>query len=428
MQSQQSSHQKIFLFSQMIKYDKIFIGIFYAFALLAILYFSVSIVNGSFFTDELTSETLDEISYDKSIAIDGIALRNETMLYSNEPYYSIRYLAKNGSRVAKSSSYAAYLTSQPDEENREKLLYLYRKINQLEDTIRRITQYDIITIDEKIKDEIQGYLELSHNSTFDDRLEKIDNIQISMNQKMISTEGSTYFEYTLNELRTEQQSVISQSSANEKHLYTNSAGYFTSLYDGYEYLNYKDYVDITVADYSQLISQKAMDLPELYVGKIQNEPIWKYYSLISTDDATTLYVGKTVYLEFDSKQNEKFKVRTQVEYISKPVDGNVAVTFSCNILNNNIFDVRKDSCRMIMETYTGFKVSSEALRVNNGETGVYVLSGQRVIFKPVEILYSTEDFSVITSKNKTGNKILKAKDEVVIGGHDLFDGKILNLS
>ena len=83
---------------------------------------------------------------------------------------------------------------------------------------------------------------------------------------------------------------------------------------------------------------------------------------------------------------------------------------------------------MILQSYSGFKVSSEALRVNNGETGVYVLSGQRIIFKPVEILYSTEDFSVITSKNKTGSKILKTKDEVVIGGHDLFDGKILNLS
>ncbi len=412
----------------MIKYDKVFLGLFYAFAILAIIYFSVSIVNGSFLTDELSSETLDEISYDKSIPIEGIALRNETMLYATEPYYSIRYLAKNGSRVAKSSAYAAYLTSQPDEENRERLLYLYRKIDQLEDTVSRITQYDIITIDNRIKDELQGYLEISSNSTFSDRIEKVDSIQVAMNQKKISMEGDSYFENTLSEFKTEQQSVVSQSSANEKQLYTNSAGYFTSVYDGYEYLNYNDYVDLTVADYSQLIAKKALDLPDLYVGKIQNEPIWKYYSLISTENASTLYVGKTVYLEFDSKQNEKFKVRTQVEYISKAVDGNVAVTFTCNTLNNDIFDVRKDVCRMIMETYTGFKVSSEALRVNNGETGVYVLSGQRVIFKPVEILYSTEDFSIITSKNKTGNKILKAKDEVVIGGHDLFDGKILNLS
>ncbi|MBQ2881925.1 MAG: hypothetical protein IJE40_06615, partial [Clostridia bacterium] len=219
----------------MIKYDKIFIGLFYAFAVLSIIYFSVSVLNSSFFMDEVSSEILEEISYDRSITIDGIALRNETMMYSNEPYYSIRFLSENGSRVAKNSSYAAYLTSQPDEYNRERLLYLYRKIDQLNKTIQKVTQYDIITIDKNIKSELLSYLELSSNSTFDDKLEKVDDIQIAMNQKQISTEGLLYFTNTLNEFKTEQASVINQSSALEKELYTKSAGYFTSVYDGYEY-------------------------------------------------------------------------------------------------------------------------------------------------------------------------------------------------
>lgn len=412
----------------MTKYDRIFTVLFTVVASVCIVYFTVSFFSGSLFADEITSETLDEISYDKYLQINGIALRNEQMLFSSEPYYSISYIAQNGSRVAKSKPYASYLTEQPDEENRERLLYLYRKTNQLEETIQKITRYDIVTIDEKIKNEIQGYLELSNNSTFDEKLEKIDSIQIAMNQKQIATDGTDYFSNVLKELKIEQNSVISESSADEKILYTSAAGYFTSLYDGYEYLSYNDYVDITVADYTGLIAKQPLDMPELYVGKIQSEPVWKYYSLIPVEDSSSLYVGKTVYLEFDTKQNEKFKVRTQIEYISKPSDGNVAVTFKCNTLNNNVFDIRKNSCRMIMQTYYGFKVSSDALRVNNGETGVYVLSGQMVIFKPVEILYSTEDFSIITTKNTTGNKILKAKDEVVIGGHDLFDGKILNLS
>ncbi len=412
----------------MIKYDKIFIGLFYAFAILSIIYFSVSFLNSSFFMDEVSSETLEEITYERYITIEGIAIRNETMMYSTEPYYSIRYLSDNGERVAKNSAYAAYLTSQPDEYNREHLLYLYRKIDQLNETIQKVTQYDIITIEENIKNELLEYLALSSNSTFSDKIEKVDDIQISMNQKQISTSGISYYTNTLEEFKREQSSVIAQSSASEKKLYSKSAGYFTSTYDGYEYLNYNNYVDVTVNDYHQLMSLTAMDIPDLYVGKIQNEPVWKYYSLISTEDASSLHIGSVVYLEFKSQLNEKFKVRTQVEYKSKPVEGYVVVTFKCNTLNNDVFSIRKDSCKMILQSYSGFKVSSEALRVNNGETGVYVLSGQRIIFKPVEILYSTEDFSVITSKNKTGSKILKAKDEVVIGGHDLFDGKILNLS
>ena len=150
------------------------------------------------------------------------------------------------------------------------------------------------------------------HSTFSDKIEKVDDIQISMNQKQISISGISYYTNTLEEFKREQSSVIAQSSASEKKLYSKSAGYFTSTYDGYEYLNYNNYVDVTVNDYHQLMSLTAMDIPDLYVGKIQNEPVWKYYSLISTEDASSLHIGSVVYLEFKSQLNEKFKVRTQV--------------------------------------------------------------------------------------------------------------------
>lgn len=406
----------------------VFTAVFYSFAFLLILYFITSVFAGTFFSDELSSETLDEISYDKYITIEGIALRNETILFSPEQYYSIRYLVENGDRVSIESSFAAYLTVQPDEANRERLMLLYRKINQLEETVNKTTQYDVVTLDKKIKSEILEYLAQYRDAAFTEQVGKADGIQVVMNQREIATSGNTYYEITLGEYTTEQKSVIAESSASEKKLYTGMAGYFTSVYDGYEYLKVKDYTDITVADYKKLIENTAENIPALYVGKIQNEPVWKFYSLINTGDATELYVGKSVPLEFETEKNKKCKVNTSIEYISKPVDGQVAVTFTCNTLNADLFTIRKCSCRMILKTYNGFRVSSDALRVSNGETGVYVLSGQRVIFKPVTVLCSTESFSVVSSKNTTGSRVLMAKDEVVIGGRDLFDGKILNLS
>ena len=66
----------------MTKYDRVFTILFSVFSIICILYFAVSFFNGAFFTDEVRSETFDEISYDKYIPIIGIALRNKTMLYS----------------------------------------------------------------------------------------------------------------------------------------------------------------------------------------------------------------------------------------------------------------------------------------------------------------------------------------------------------
>ena len=72
------------------------------------------------------------------------------------------------------------------------------------------------------------------------------------------------------------------------------------------------------------------------------------------------------------------------------------------------------------------KVSNKALRVVDGADGVYVLIGQKVVFKPVEILFSTDEFSIVKAKSDYNARRLTVNDEVICGGKDMFDGKIVN--
>lgn len=88
--------------------------------------------------------------------------------------------------------------------------------------------------------------------------------------------------------------------------------------------------------------------------------------------------------------------------------------------------LRRENCKLINSTYSGLKVSNNALRVVDGEDGVYVLIGQKVVFKPVEILFSTESFSIVKAKSDYNSRRLTVNDEVICGGKDMFDGKIVN--
>ena len=99
----------------------------------------------------------------------------------------------------------------------------------------------------------------------------------------------------------------------------------------------------------------------------------------------------------------------------------------CEILTNFEFEIRKADCRLITTTYSGLKVSNDALRVVDGQEGVYVLVGQKIVFKPVEVIYSSDDFTLVSSSGSTGSRVLKENDEVVVGGKDLFDGKVVNV-
>jgi hypothetical protein len=170
------------------------------------------------------------------------------------------------------------------------------------------------------------------------------------------------------------------------------------------------------------------NVSNLCVGKIQHYSYWAFVSSIPSEYVADLYVGKTVYLEFNIPDVGSKKISTTVEYISRAQDGRNAVRFRCGTLTADLFGLRKESPHMILKTYTGLNVKNEALRVVDGQTGVYVISAQRIIFKPVDVIYVSDEFSLVSSKANTGDRVLKAKDEIIIGGKDLFDGKIVNVT
>ena len=67
------------------------------------------------------------------------------------------------------------------------------------------------------------------------------------------------------------------------------------------------------------------------------------------------------------------------------------------------------------------------------ETGVYCIVGMEARFKPVEVLYSDENFALVRSTLDTADTTtgleeirLRAGDEVIITARDLYDGKTMS--
>ncbi len=67
------------------------------------------------------------------------------------------------------------------------------------------------------------------------------------------------------------------------------------------------------------------------------------------------------------------------------------------------------------------------------ETGVYCIVGMKARFKPVDVLYSGEDFALVRSTLDTAEEVtksqekirLRAGDEVIITAYELYDGKVM---
>ena len=147
--------------------------------------------------------------------------------------------------------------------------------------------------------------------------------------------------------------------------------------------------------------------------------------LFDTSDASNLTVGGLANIEIDFPESGKELISFYVQDISNSVNDKSAVVFRCETTTGDTVSLRKTDAKLMKRSYNGFKIDSDALRIVDDEYGVYVLSAQRVIFKPVEILYSNDDFLIVDAAG-TGSRALTSKDEVIIGGKDLYNGKIVN--
>ena len=72
--------------------------------------------------------------------------------------------------------------------------------------------------------------------------------------------------------------------------------------------------------------------------------------------------------------------------------------------------------------YKGLRISQKALRILDGEKGVYVKSGYSVKFKKVDILYTGLDYYLCQIQYGSSDQ-LSLFDEVIVEGTDLYDGK-----
>lgn len=77
--------------------------------------------------------------------------------------------------------------------------------------------------------------------------------------------------------------------------------------------------------------------------------------------------------------------------------------------------LRKNPVKLIFNTYTGYQVNNKAVREINGQKGVYVLNGNIVKFKKINIVYSDSEYSICSVPDGESG-YLKQYDEIIVEG------------
>lgn len=90
--------------------------------------------------------------------------------------------------------------------------------------------------------------------------------------------------------------------------------------------------------------------------------------------------------------------------------------------------LRVQSMEITIRVRKGLRVPAEAVRVIDGETGVYILRGGIVEFRRVSVLFERDGDCIVDAALTAGDgetPYLALYDEVITAGKDLYVGKVL---
>ena len=199
-------------------------------------------------------------------------------------------------------------------------------------------------------------------------------------------------------------------------------GIYSAVCDGYEAALSPEFLeDLTPAKLASISGGGQ----EGNVGKLIYGDTWYYAFTLSAEDTRQLRSCDTVKLRFAKGLQQD--VAVEIVSVSDEQDGKCAIVAACDKYMPQVTQLRHQKATLVLDNHSGLRIPANALRLNaEGHSGVYCLVGFTADFKPVDVVYRGDGYTLVRASDKaTGGDILRAGDEVIVTTGELYDGKVI---
>lgn len=369
------------------------------------------------FEDDYTTETATVYSSAEKVTFNGVYVRNETIV-SGRKNGVLSYPSSDGSKVAKDSVVAYVYRSAND-------IYINQQIESLKNEVEIlkkeqspgttvVAQPEFISslIDEKYR----TITTLAARNDLSSLRSESDDFQMLTGIYQIVIGEETDYNDRIEQLE-KQIKLLEAKQNNPIDIITvPNSGYFISYVDGYEDILSTDKLSsITADDIKEVIKNdgyNAAKVSKKAVGKIVDDYEWDLVGIVNPKDAS-FNPGKEVKVKLSSTPDLLTAKITDVIETDDPEE--CVIVLSCEKLNFNLVQYRTERVEIILDDFNGIKVPREAVRFNkNNEKGVYVLLGQRIAFKKVDVIYECDEYLLSAITSDTG--YISVYEDIILSG------------
>ena len=343
---------------------------------------------------------------------------------------------KDGARVGVNDTVAYSFSDNTSAGN----IIRMNEINELLDyysTLMGVSSHvagDTTTHDEKIMNNLYSFSSMVSSGDFTSLSDKLTEIRDVITSKQTAMGIKLDLTETINSLQAEYKS-LSANTKNYKEIKSGGTGYYISGTDGFEnILNYSDVDEWTIADVENALGATPAVTNSNVAGRLVHSYYWYLACITETSAINSIREGKRYSISFPDSAVED--ITAQVYSISSDREtGKSLVVFKCNTMNEELAAIRSEWALINIEEIEGFRVDNRAIRANeDNEKGVYVVSGGRMYFRKIKIVYSTDDYSIVAdpykdsdiTKNDYPSQYLHLYDEYIVEGRDLSHGRLIS--
>lgn len=409
-----------------------------AVTLAVLVYFGVQGLR--YLDDPLMTSLAYEDQVEEAIDVSGYVVREESVL-PDESSGSLQLQRAEGERVSDGGVVALVYANEASIQLQNQMDSLRDQIEQLEYAQSAALGTEVsLKLDSQI---LQGIVDL-RTALAEDRLDRAEEYGKDLRSLVLKrdyTDADTEdLTAQISSLQTELKTLQSQAASSIRRITAPQAGLYSAVVDGYETVLTPE--NISTLTPSQLKAIQPDESVHSQVGKLVLGDTWYYAVIMDADQAQELEEG-SVTLRFAKSTDQDLPVT--VDSVSAEENGQVVVVFRGTTYLPQLTLLRQQSAQIIRRIAEGIRIPKEAIRTEKvsvdeetGEhtstamTGVYCMVGAEARFKPVEVLYSGDDFVLVASTLAESASAsqetlrLRAGDEIIIAADDLYDGKVLN--
>ena len=358
----------------------------------------------------------------------GIVIRNESIVRSDagEPSTMMDGVLQThvaeGEYVKRFKNVATmYKNDSEDQSNdvQKKLAKVIDRINQITSSksVTDALKNDKSKLETKMTDYVREFVRGINDRDGRVAGEVVEKMNIASGKGSDVNSADAALAQELQTLMAEKEQYEKSLSNLKIELFSSSSGIFSAKMDGYEeILTRNSALEMTVSDFDNVYKEEKRPITGCKI--IDN---YEWYAALEVDKKRSqdFEIGETVYLRFDTI-NKDFV--GSILSISPVKSGKCIICVSSNEYDVDISSLRKGEISLIKNIHSGLRIPAEAIREQDGVTGVYAIKGKTIRFIEAEVLYNDGEYAIVKEDNTLSGGLL-LYDEVVVSGRNIYDGK-----